>query len=446
MMYNAQVFKNKDFRGANLRGTDFRYARLVNCDFSGADLSFAWLRKAEIINCNFRGAVLEYAQLTDALIQNSDFSNAQMTDASVCLARIDSSSFRGADLSGAQFSSTRVLNCDFTNANLTCVKAAYAEFTQTKFSITGAKFIGVKLSDASLCAKTSDFTDAIFIACEVTGECCTFTNATFELSSVHAPYSNFKNTLFKACELNNCVHSQFESALLKCSTLFGRFDDSDFLMATFVAVSLRDTSFIDSDFLLTSVGHLAGLLSQQGGKNIPHCVQPASFQFLEKSLFGLGVKVYGAPAYKGLQFVRQGKFVGLLSWFCPPDVPLEFSLWAGPYLRAYCYARGHPTEASCIEDNCQCGIYAAFDFETAEDYAARFTPTEEYTPVIVRVLPQPPIALHEEGWRAAGAIVTDIYVPSDVSTSIWMSIIAWARHHGVKAHKRILLNRGEPLV
>ncbi len=447
-MYKSQVFKNKDFRGANLRSADFRYARLINCDFSGADLSGAWIRNAEIINCNFRGAVLEFTKLTDAVIQNSDFSNTQMQNASACIARIDSTSFRGADLSGAQFSAARVLNCDFTGANLTSVKASSAEFTQTKLfgTITEAKFVGAKLSDTSLCVEASDLTDAVFRACEVTGECSTFAGATFELCSVQAHRSNFKNAIFKACELNNCICSQFDGALIKHSTLSGCFDESDFVMATFVAVSLKGTSFVGSDFLLTNVGSLARVLSRQGGKNILHYVQPASFRFLEKNPFGLGVNVCGATAYKGLQFIRQGKFVGLFSWFCPPEVPLDFSLWAGPYIRAYCYTRGHLTDASCIEDNCQCGIYAAFDFETAADYAARFTFTEECTPVIVKVLPQPPIALHEGGWRAAGAVVTDIYVPSDISTPLWMSIIAWARHHRVKVHKGILRNLGEPLV
>lgn len=106
------VFKDADFRGAELDESKF-----LRADLSRADLS-----EARLPRCDFTSANLTGAKLTGAELQNAIFTGADLRRADFTGANLANADFRGAVIDGA----------DFKDANLVAAKLDGLDMSQAK--------------------------------------------------------------------------------------------------------------------------------------------------------------------------------------------------------------------------------------------------------------------------------------------------------------------------
>ena len=135
----AQVWENlgqleqlPTLNGADLSGTDFKWA-----DLNGADLS----------NANLTGINFKWASLMDA-----DLLGANLTGADLRWADLDGADLEGADLTGTDLRWTTLMGANLSNADL---RGAIIDGTNLdEANLTGANLTGVNLHSAYLDDKT----------------------------------------------------------------------------------------------------------------------------------------------------------------------------------------------------------------------------------------------------------------------------------------------------
>jgi uncharacterized protein YjbI with pentapeptide repeats len=101
-----------DFRGARLAGVHFIDVKLDGADFRDADLTGAHLQRLDGIR--FDGACLDRAEVVGA--SACHFASARLAGAT--LADVEGCDFPGADLTGARLYTGKFKDCDFTGARL----------------------------------------------------------------------------------------------------------------------------------------------------------------------------------------------------------------------------------------------------------------------------------------------------------------------------------------
>lgn len=119
---------DQGFKGADLRGTDLRQARLSGASFDGADL---------------RGAQLDQAHLHNAFLIGADLRGASLRFACVGFAKLEGADLRTADFEGADLVYADLTNADLRWANLQDAKLNEASLEGAQ--ITGANFQGATL-------------------------------------------------------------------------------------------------------------------------------------------------------------------------------------------------------------------------------------------------------------------------------------------------------------
>ena len=134
----AGDLKERDLRGARMRGVD-----LCQADLRGAVLDGADLREADITLATLGEASFRNANLTDARLQavnleltgpaRTDFSGAELTRVNL----------KNSNLSGCRFLDGEMRRIDLTHCNLTSAQLSGANLTEANFSYSnlhGADF------------------------------------------------------------------------------------------------------------------------------------------------------------------------------------------------------------------------------------------------------------------------------------------------------------------
>ena len=169
-----QKFHERDlncgfFGAADLRRTDFSYARMLGANISGARLQGAFLPYAQLQGADLRGAQLQNAdlnwaqlqganlsfsqfarrtifgatQLQGAILVGTDLEGAALSDAQLQGANLESANLQGADLGGAQLQGAYLVAAKLLGANLRGAQLQGAD-------LVGAKLQGADLGGAQL--------------------------------------------------------------------------------------------------------------------------------------------------------------------------------------------------------------------------------------------------------------------------------------------------------
>ena len=175
----GQFFYDIDFRGAELKGLDFREKNFENPNFEGCNLEGVLFGKGSVRNANFKGANLQGAEFTLCVAEYSDFRGADLQSAVFVRAFAKESYFGGANLEGSTFAEAELDRASFRKANLRKANLRKAYLNQADFEgadlqgadlqavIEEANFQGADLRGANL--EWINFRDASFEGADLRG-------------------------------------------------------------------------------------------------------------------------------------------------------------------------------------------------------------------------------------------------------------------------------------
>ncbi len=129
--------------GADLQGSSFDRAELLELDLTGAWLENATLREARLIHCDFTRAIAEEADFADARATGCDFTGARLATSVWLRAHVERCSFYEADLADCPLNLAHLTACDLRGARFAGAVLAGALFERC--DLRGVNFSGCDL-------------------------------------------------------------------------------------------------------------------------------------------------------------------------------------------------------------------------------------------------------------------------------------------------------------
>ena len=114
----AKSEKDVTLEGADLRGADFEYSRLVGANLQGADLRGANFQNADLQYASFKEADLQYANLKYVALDSANLQRTKLQDVDLADASLEYANLQGANLQDAYLEAVNLYGTNLKDANL----------------------------------------------------------------------------------------------------------------------------------------------------------------------------------------------------------------------------------------------------------------------------------------------------------------------------------------
>jgi uncharacterized protein YjbI with pentapeptide repeats len=139
---NANI-PGSDFRGANLVNACFQNANLVGSRFEGCNCTLAVFRGANLTGARMGNANFSSANFNAATFHGADPNQSNFTEATLCRANFYGASPRAANFTRAKLYQANLYGADFNRSNMTDADLRYANLVGT--DLGGANLTGTQI-------------------------------------------------------------------------------------------------------------------------------------------------------------------------------------------------------------------------------------------------------------------------------------------------------------